>query len=124
MTESLWQTPEGLYADADFVTAGLGEVTLHHAKASANFRNDHRAHLGHRYAGAPLRLDVAPETEARERVTLWKRSLRRRTAASGRARSRVAGGGNARRVDAVGCTVAPGFDFAQFELAPKGWEPE
>ena len=24
----------------------------------------------------------------------------------------------------VGCTVAPGFDFAQFELAPKGWEPQ
>lgn len=23
----------------------------------------------------------------------------------------------------VGCTVAPGFDFAQFELAPEGWEP-
>jgi predicted cupin superfamily sugar epimerase len=21
----------------------------------------------------------------------------------------------------VGCTVAPGFDFAAFELAPKGW---
>jgi uncharacterized protein len=24
----------------------------------------------------------------------------------------------------VGCTVAPGFDFAKFELAPKGWAPE
>ena len=24
----------------------------------------------------------------------------------------------------VGCTVAPGFHFAQFELAPAGWEPE
>ncbi len=24
----------------------------------------------------------------------------------------------------VGCTVAPGFDFAKFELAPKGWKPE
>ncbi len=24
----------------------------------------------------------------------------------------------------VGCTVAPGFDFATFELAPKGWEPK
>ncbi len=24
----------------------------------------------------------------------------------------------------VGCTVAPGFDFARFELAPKGWEPD
>ena len=23
----------------------------------------------------------------------------------------------------VGCTVAPGFDFATFEVAPKGWEP-
>jgi uncharacterized protein len=24
----------------------------------------------------------------------------------------------------VGCTVAPGFDFAKFEMAPQGWEPE
>ena len=23
----------------------------------------------------------------------------------------------------VGCTVAPGFEFSVFELAPKGWEP-
>ena len=23
----------------------------------------------------------------------------------------------------VGCTVAPGFDFAKFELAPTGWTP-
>jgi predicted cupin superfamily sugar epimerase len=23
----------------------------------------------------------------------------------------------------VGCTVAPGFEFAKFELAPKGWGP-
>jgi predicted cupin superfamily sugar epimerase len=23
----------------------------------------------------------------------------------------------------VGCTVAPGFDFATFELAPTGWKP-
>lgn len=23
----------------------------------------------------------------------------------------------------TGCTVAPGFDFAHFELAPPGWEP-
>ena len=24
----------------------------------------------------------------------------------------------------AGCTVAPGFDFEQFELAPKDWQPE
>ena len=23
----------------------------------------------------------------------------------------------------VGCTVAPGFEFSGFELAPKGWKP-
>jgi predicted cupin superfamily sugar epimerase len=24
----------------------------------------------------------------------------------------------------VGCTVAPAFDFASFEMAPPGWEPD
>jgi len=24
----------------------------------------------------------------------------------------------------VGCTVAPGFEFATFELAPRDWQPE
>jgi predicted cupin superfamily sugar epimerase len=24
----------------------------------------------------------------------------------------------------VGCTVAPGFEFAGFDLAPKGWAPD
>jgi predicted cupin superfamily sugar epimerase len=24
----------------------------------------------------------------------------------------------------VGCTVAPGFEFAKFELAPPGWAPD
>jgi uncharacterized protein len=24
----------------------------------------------------------------------------------------------------AGCTVAPGFEFAGFEMAPKGWTPE
>ena len=24
----------------------------------------------------------------------------------------------------VGCTVAPGFQFETFEIAPKGWSPE
>jgi len=24
----------------------------------------------------------------------------------------------------AGCTVAPGFEFARFELAPKEWQPE
>ena len=23
----------------------------------------------------------------------------------------------------IGCTVAPGFEYSDFELAPKNWEP-
>jgi hypothetical protein len=39
--------PAGVYADADLVTAGLGQVALLHAEAPARFWNDHRAHLQH-----------------------------------------------------------------------------
>ena len=52
------------------------------------------------YAGAPLRLDIAPETEARERVTLGSDLAAGERPQCGRARSRLAGGGNARRMDA------------------------
>jgi predicted cupin superfamily sugar epimerase len=24
----------------------------------------------------------------------------------------------------LGCTVAPGFEFSRFEMAPKGWQPK
>jgi predicted cupin superfamily sugar epimerase len=76
------------------------------------------------YAGAPLRLDIAPETEARERVTLGS------DLAAGERPQAVVPAHAWQAAETlgewtlVGCTVAPGFDFAQFELAPKGWEPE
>jgi predicted cupin superfamily sugar epimerase len=76
------------------------------------------------YAGAPLRLDIAPETEARERVTLGS------DLAAGERPQWVVPAHAWQAAETlgewtlVGCTVAPGFDFAQFELAPKGWEPE
>ena len=76
------------------------------------------------YAGAPLRLDIAPEMEARERVTLG------RDLAGGERPQAVVPAHAWQAAETlgewtlVGCTVAPGFDFAQFELAPKGWEPE
>jgi predicted cupin superfamily sugar epimerase len=76
------------------------------------------------YAGAPLRLDIAPETEARERVTLGS------DLTAGERPQAVVPAYAWQAAETlgewtlVGCTVAPGFDFAQFELAPKGWEPE
>jgi uncharacterized protein len=76
------------------------------------------------YAGAPLRLDIAPETEARERVALGS------DLTAGERPQAVVPAYAWQAAETlgewtlVGCTVAPGFDFAQFELAPKGWEPQ
>jgi uncharacterized protein len=77
----------------------------------------------HFYAGAPLALDIAPETGARERVILGNDlSAGERPQAVVPAHAWQAAE-TLGEWTLVGCTVAPGFDFAQFELAPKGWEP-
>jgi predicted cupin superfamily sugar epimerase len=77
----------------------------------------------HYYTGAPLILQIAHEGCTRHTVRLGPD---------------VAGGERPQAIvpaDAwqaaestgdwtlVGCTVAPGFEFANFELASKGWEP-
>lgn len=78
----------------------------------------------HHYAGAPLALEIAlSDTGPIERIILGKD-----LAAGERPQAAVPAGGwqAAESLGAwtlVGCTVAPGFDFAGFELAPKGWSP-
>ncbi|HUZ33991.1 MAG TPA: cupin domain-containing protein [Xanthobacteraceae bacterium] len=77
----------------------------------------------HWYAGAPLELAIAQDGR-RERITLG---------------ADLAGGERPQAMvpahawqaaqslgdwTLCGCTVAPGFDFAKFELAPKGWTPD
>ncbi len=77
------------------------------------------AEIWHHYAGAPLELRI----EAEESVILGKD-----LAAGERPQAVVpAGVWQAARPlgDWVlaGCTVAPGFQFERFELAPEGFEP-
>ena len=77
----------------------------------------------HWYAGAALTLEIASENGGRENVMLG---------------SDLAGGERPQAIvpahawqaaqtlgdwTLVGCTVAPGFAFEKFELAPKGWKP-
>ena len=79
--------------------------------------------LGHWYAGAPLRLTLSSDGGASETHILGV------DLATGAEPQRVVPAGlwqTARSLGdwtLVGCTVAPGFDFAGFELAPEGWEP-
>ena len=77
----------------------------------------------HWYAGAPLRLMIVPENGKRQRITLGSD-----LAADERPQVVVPAGAWQSAVSLgdwtlIGCTVAPGFEFATFELAPVGWEP-
>ena len=81
------------------------------------------AELWHFHAGAPLELEIA-DAAGRRVVTLGP-DIR----AGQRPQGVVPTGAwqAARSLGEwtlVGCTVAPGFDFAGFELAPPGWSPQ
>ena len=80
--------------------------------------------IWHWHAGAPLALEIAAApgsaSASRSATTLPPASARK---ASSRAHAWQA----ARSLGdwtLVGCTVAPGFEFATFELAPPDWEPQ
>jgi uncharacterized protein len=78
----------------------------------------------HWYAGGPLALEIAAERGRIERVTLGND-----LAAGERPQAMVPAQAwqEARSLGdwtLCGCTVAPGFEFSGFELAPKGWTPK
>ncbi len=78
----------------------------------------------HWYAGAALELEISQAPGRRERVILGND-----LAAGERPQAIVPAQAwqaaqSLGEWTLVGCTVAPGFEFARFELAPKGWEPE
>jgi len=76
----------------------------------------------HYYAGAPLALDIAASDGGPvERMTLGPdiaAGERPQAIVPARAWQAAASLG---AWTLTGCTVAPGFEFEQFELAPKGW---
>lgn len=77
----------------------------------------------HYYAGSPLALQIADE-HGRRTLHLGPDMM------AGEAPQIVVPAGAWQAAESlgdwtlVGCTVAPGFDFAGFELAPPGWTPE
>ena len=76
----------------------------------------------HYYAGDALTLQIADDAGNRSVISgrIWPPAkCRRRSCRRMRGRPRKSTGD----WTLVGCTVAPGFDFAKFELAPKGWTP-
>ncbi len=79
--------------------------------------------IWHWHAGAPLVLDIVNESRRVDRVTLGVDLVageRPQAIVPARAWQMAESLGD---WTLVGCTVAPGFEFANFELAPKRWRP-
>jgi len=80
------------------------------------------AEVWHWHAGAPLTLSIAGDG-TNNTITLGP------DLAAGEVPQAVVPAGHWQAAQSrgdwtlVGCTVSPGFEFAGFELAPKGWEP-
>ncbi len=96
---------------------------LREGELSAWHRVLDASEVWHHYAGAPLELIVSP---GRGRTTT---RLGSDLEAGERPQSMVPAGlwQTARTLGGwtlAGCTVAPAFEFASFEMAPHGWEPE
>jgi hypothetical protein len=80
------------------------------------------AEVWHWYAGAPLLLAIAEKgTRREERLGPDLASGERPLAAVPAHAWQQAQSLGAWTL--VGCTVAPGFDFSGFEMAPPGWQP-
>jgi predicted cupin superfamily sugar epimerase len=76
----------------------------------------------HFYAGSPLKLEIA-DGDGRRTITLGP------DLAAGNLPQAIVPAHAWQAAEScgdwtlAGCTVAPGFDFATFELAPKDWKP-
>ena len=96
---------------------------LEQGQVSAWHRVNDAVEVWHHYAGGPLRISLAPPDGPAREVVLGV------DVDAGQSPQVVVPRGwwqAARPVSdwtLVGCTVAPGFEFAAFELAPVGWSP-
>jgi uncharacterized protein len=96
---------------------------LEEGEVSAWHRVKDAAEVWHWYGGAPLLLSIAADDGVTETHRLGMSLL------EGERPQAIVPAGHwqmARSLGAwtlVGCTVAPGFDFAQFEMAEPGWAP-
>jgi predicted cupin superfamily sugar epimerase len=128
----LMRHPEGgwfreTFRDAS-LTAGTraASTAIYYLLQAGEVARWHRvdaAEVWHWYAGAPLRLSLAHDGGMRQTLLLGP------DLASGAEPQRVVRPRLWQSAEALGdwtlagCTVAPGFEFAGFELAPPGWEP-
>lgn len=123
--------PEGgwyvqTFADPDTTDGRAHSTAIYYLLRAGERSHWHRVdavEVWHYYAGAPLELGLSQDGKVARTVTLGPGVLK-----GERPQAIVAKGEwqSARSLGdwtLVGCTVAPGFRFEGFELAPAGWQP-
>jgi predicted cupin superfamily sugar epimerase len=93
------------------------------AGARSHWHRVDAVEIWHHYAGAPLRLSLCPENGrlAHRRLGIDFRHKEKPQIVVPRSCWQSAESLGAWTL--VGCTVAPGFEFAGFEMAPSGFSP-
>ena len=123
--------PEGghyreTFRDAQAVGGRAVSTAIYYLLKAGETSHWHRvdaAEIWHFYAGDALELSLSRDGDASEAIVLGPGILRgerlQLVVPAGFWQSAKPLG----RFTLVGCTVAPGFEFKGFEMAPKGWTP-
>jgi len=121
--------PEGGHFRETFRDGGVERATstaIYFLLAGGERSHWHRidaVEVWHWYAGAPLELEIVKQHGSIERITLGS------DLAAGERPQAVVPAQAWQAAQSlgewtlIGCTVAPGFEFKRFELAPPGWVP-
>ena len=78
----------------------------------------------HWYAGSPLELAISPDGKSLDRFILGAELSKGERPQGIVPRDCWQQARSLGVWTLVGCTVAPGFQFAGFSMAPEGWQPE
>ena len=121
--------PEGGHFREMFRAAGSGRT----ASTAIYFllRSGERSHwhrvdadeVWHHYAGAPLELSLSDDGKTARHLRLGTDFALNEEPQAVAPKGVWQAARTLGRWTLVGCTVAPAFDFAGFELAPSGWQP-
>lgn len=117
--------PEGGYYKETF--RDDASTAIYYLLEAGDHSHWHRVHgsseIWHHYAGGPLALTLSPNGHDAEAHRLGK------NIDAGEKPQLVVPAGWWQTAESlghwtlVGCTVAPGFDFKNFEMAPDDWRP-